>query len=68
MKLVALLQNQEPDLHIKVMYKNKPLEVALDSSHFKLNSLLSNDTPKFIFNGELSFMVNIAEFGEITTV
>lgn len=68
MKLVALLQNQEPDLHIKVMYKNKPLEVALDSSHFKLNSLLSNNTPKFIFNGELSFMVNIAEFGEITTV
>ena len=69
MELVALLQNQKPILgvKVKVMYKNKPVEVVLGNSHFKLNSVLSDNKPKFIFNGVLTFNVDKAPLGGITT-
>ncbi|KQX44654.1 Ger(x)C family spore germination protein [Paenibacillus sp. Root444D2] len=67
MGLIVLLNNQKPDLRIKVMYKNKPVEVVLGDGQFKLHSELSEDKPNFVFNGALAFNVNKAPLGGITT-
>lgn len=65
--LVALLQNQGQKLRVEVEYKNKPVELIVDRSHFKINCIVSNNKPKFIFNGVLSFNVNKVPFGKITS-
>lgn len=68
MNLIAMLKNEKPDVRIKVLYQNNPVEVILHHNNLKLYTHIANNKPEFRYGGKVSFNINKAKFGTISTV